>query len=205
MNNVLSELLNKLNRSGLLETISLSLSFLCHRIHSKILLAHLSVRGYAIHRSVIIGTNAIFFQSYKNSIRIQSGTSIGSGVRLKAGFSGKILIGKNVLIEDYTSIYAHKTLSIGDNTMISTHCFITDFNHKYPHSEYKHLLLSEEGYTSNKTTIGNNVWIGANCCILDGVTIGDDAVIGAGSVVTKSIPARHIAVGNPARIIKIIK
>ena len=204
MNNVVA-FLNKCNRSGLIETINFASSFLCRRIYSRVSVAYLSVRGYNIHQSVMIGVNTLFFQSYNNSIRIQSGTSIGDGVRIKAGFFGKILIGKNVLIEDYTSIYAHKTLSIGDNTMISTHCFITDFNHKYPHSEYKHLLLSEEGYTSNKTTIGNNVWIGANCCILDGVTIGNDAVVGAGSVVTKSIPAKHIAVGNPARIIKIIK
>ena len=48
--------------------------------------------------------------------------------------------------------------------------------------------------------IGKNVWIGENCTILPGVTIGDNAVIGAGSVVTKDIPNDSIAIGNPARI-----
>ena len=51
-------------------------------------------------------------------------------------------------------------------------------------------------------TIGNNVWIGAQCCILPGVTIGDNTVIGAGSVVTRSIPANVVAYGNPCRVIR---
>ena len=55
-----------------------------------------------------------------------------------------------------------------------------------------------------KIKIGNNVWIGDKACILGGVTIGDGAVIGANSVVTHSIPAHSIAVGSPARVIKIL-
>jgi len=50
--------------------------------------------------------------------------------------------------------------------------------------------------------IGSDVWIGANCTILGGVQIGDGAVVGAGSIVNKDIPAYAIAVGNPARVIK---
>ena len=50
--------------------------------------------------------------------------------------------------------------------------------------------------------IGNNVWIGANAVILPGVTIGDNTVIGAGSVVTKDIPANVVAVGNPCRVLR---
>lgn len=50
--------------------------------------------------------------------------------------------------------------------------------------------------------IGNNVWIGGNVCVLPGVTIGDNVVIGAGSVVTKDIPANCLVAGNPGKIIK---
>lgn len=53
--------------------------------------------------------------------------------------------------------------------------------------------------------IDNNVWIGGGCIILPGVTIGDNTTIGAGSVVTKSIPANVLAVGNPCRILKQIE
>jgi acetyltransferase-like isoleucine patch superfamily enzyme len=55
---------------------------------------------------------------------------------------------------------------------------------------------------SKPTKIGDRVWIGANVTILKGVTIGNDAVVGAGSVVTKDVPERAIAVGNPAKVIK---
>lgn len=51
-------------------------------------------------------------------------------------------------------------------------------------------------------TIGHNVWIGGNVCVLPGVTIGDNSVIGAGSVVVGDIPARSVAVGNPCRVVK---
>ena len=53
-------------------------------------------------------------------------------------------------------------------------------------------------------SIGNNVWIGANCIVMPGVTIGDNSVIGAGSVVTRDIPANSLAAGNPCRVIRLI-
>ena len=76
------------------------------------------------------------------------------------------------------------------------------------------LLLALSDYTKRKipdaveygkaVTIGKNVWIGGNCCILPGITIKDNAVIGAGSVVTKDVPANVVVAGNPAKIIKTI-
>ena len=64
--------------------------------------------------------------------------------------------------------------------------------------------ISKQKWDTEKAgiTIGDDVWIGANCVILPGVHIHNGAVIGAGSVVTKDIPANAIAVGNPAKIIK---
>ena len=59
--------------------------------------------------------------------------------------------------------------------------------------------------TPEPVKIGKNVWIGANCTILPGVTIGDNSVIGAGSVVVKSIAANVVAVGNPAQVVKHLK
>lgn len=65
-------------------------------------------------------------------------------------------------------------------------------------------LINEQGWSENKNyiNIGNDVWIGANCVILPGVTINDGAVVGAGSIVTKDVPKNAIVMGNPARIFK---
>lgn len=63
-------------------------------------------------------------------------------------------------------------------------------------------LIKEQGVETKGIIIESDVWIGANCCVLDGVTIGRGSVIGAGSIVTKSIPPMSVAVGNPCRVIK---
>ncbi len=80
---------------------------------------------------------------------------------------------------------------IGPNVSIYTACHSTDPVERNTRNEW-----------AKPVTIGDNVWIGGSVTILPGVTIGDNCTIGAGSVVTKDIPANSIAVGNPARVIK---
>lgn len=160
------------------------------------------LRGYAIDYSVEIGKSALLFQSHKCAIKIDRNAVIGSGTRIKAGFKGRIWIGENVLVDDYSFISSHNSIEIGSGTMVSASSYIVDFNHKYPLSEFRDLAESEKGYISKSIKIGNNVWIGTHVVILPGVIIGDGSVIGAGSIVTKSVPSFCIAVGNPAKVIK---
>ncbi|MGH7245867.1 MAG: acyltransferase [Candidatus Levyibacteriota bacterium] len=152
-----------------------------------------------------INRNVYLFQSKKNAISIDDKTQIGYGVRIKAGFDGEIKIGKNVLIDDYSYVSAQQRITIEDETMIASHAYIVDFNHIFPLSKSKKNIGKKNGYTSKPIKIGKYVWIGTHAIILPGVTIGDNAVIGAGTVVTKSVPANCIVVGNPAKIIRKIK
>lgn len=198
MNNVLE----KIKRSGLIETFYLIISYFFHRIITLVEIFVLRIRGYRIDYSVSIGKKVYLFSSAKNSIIIGKNSKLGDNVRLEAGFDGKIITGNNTLINHGSIIFIHKTLNIGDNSMISPNVFITDFNHKFPHDRYKNLLKSEKGYESKSVEIGANVWIGANSVILPGVEIGDNVVIGAGSVVTKNVPPNSLVVGNPGKIIK---
>ena len=109
-----------------------------------------------------------------------------------------IKIGKNVFINACCRFQDQGGIEIGDGSLIGHNTTIATLNHDFN-------PLKRQNLTPSPVKIGKNVWIGSDCTILPGVEIGDGAIIGAGSVVTKSIPAYTIAVGNPARVIKEIE
>jgi len=101
----------------------------------------------------------------------------------------KLTIGKSL------SLYHGQALVVNKGTVIGANCVLrnsTTIGHK----------KLADGTFSACPQIGNNVDIGANVCIIGGITIGDNVIIGAGSVVTKDIPANSVAVGNPARVLE---
>lgn len=89
-------------------------------------------------------------------------------------------------------------VEIGDDVRIATHTVIVAATHRFQALD---VPIREQGVEGRKIVIEDDVWIGANVCILGGVTVGSGAVIGAGSVVTRSVPRGAIAAGNPARVI----
>lgn len=91
-------------------------------------------------------------------------------------------------------------ITIGQGTLIGSNVLITD--HSHGEKEYELSPSYRPLYSKGPVEIGKNVWIGENVCILPDVTIGDNCIIGAGSIVTRSIPENSIAVGNPARVVK---
>jgi len=186
-------------KKGILETIVYGSKFLSDRFVSRVKIFFLKMRGYNIDPSVLLRGNNFFFQSTKHAVNISKNTVIGKQTRISGGGKGKIYIQENVLIDDCTFIMAHEKIEIGKNTKIAAFCFITDFNHKF-NDQTK--ILAEQGYETKSTIIGDNVWIGTHSIVLSGVTIGERAVIGAGSVVTKDVPPYSVAVGNPAQVIK---
>ena len=109
-----------------------------------------------------------------------------------------ITIGKNVFINACCRFQDQGGIEIGDGSLIGHNTTIATLNHDFNPQKRANI-------TPKKVKIGKNVWIGSDSTILPGVHIGDGAIIGAGSVVTKDIPARTIAVGNPARVIKQIE
>lgn len=90
-------------------------------------------------------------------------------------------------------------VSIGEGSACSQNCFISGQSHHYEDIS-KHFL--RQGFQSEQVVIGKNVWIGANSVILPGIKIGDNSVIGAGSIIVEDVPAYSVVAGNPARIIK---
>ncbi|GAA0790262.1 MULTISPECIES: acyltransferase [Pseudomonadati] len=111
---------------------------------------------------------------------------------------GPITLGNEVAINHGCSLDGGRAgISIGDQTRIANNVTIYAFNHGMsPDSP-----IYEQPVTSKGIVIGKDVWIGAQAGIVDGVSIGDHAVIGMGCIVTKDIPAYSIVAGNPAKVI----
>ena len=106
-----------------------------------------------------------------------------------------IKIGKNVFINSCCRFQDQGGIEIGDGSLIGHNTTIATLNHDFNPAKRQNL-------TPNAVKIGKNVWIGSDCTILPGVEIGDGAIVGAGSVVTKSVPENTIVAGNPAKVIR---
>lgn len=123
---------------------------------------------------------------------------LGKDVYLGAWERGRLTVGDHTYIGRFGIVLAYCSVTIGSDCLIAPSCHITDVNHGIEPGE----LIRKQPCASRPVVIGNDVWIGAGCSILPGVTIGDGAVIGARAVVSKNIPPYAIAVGVPAKVIK---
>ncbi|MGG3625220.1 acyltransferase [Bacillus gobiensis] len=143
-----------------------------------------------------IGDNVTIISSFlSNLVGLYQRTIIVTRVP-----DAEIYIGNNVGISGAT-IYARKRITIGDNTMIGGNTKIID-NDFHPVDPEVRRKTPNENMGIRSIEIGENVFIGCNCLILKGTKIGDNAVIGAGSVVSGEIPANCVAAGNPAKVVR---
>ena len=116
---------------------------------------------------------------------------------LHANFGGKhVHFGKNVYANYNLTMVDDSHIYVGDNTMIGPNVTIATAGHPIDPA-----LRDVQAQFNMEVHIGRNVWIGGGCVLLPGVSIGDNTVIGAGSIVTKDIPANVVAYGNPCRVI----
>lgn len=123
------------------------------------------------------------------------GSNVDIGRKIK--FSSRITLGNNSGIGD--NAYFIGEVSIGSNVMIAKDCAFIASGHNYDDIQ---ININRQGTFDSKIVIGDNVWIGYRSIILPGVTIGNGAIIGAGSVVTKDVKANTVVAGSPARLIK---
>lgn len=130
-----------------------------------------------------------------------------------------LTIGRGAVVSSFTKIKANGTMNIGENVSIGTNCFISSDaggvnigaycmigsnaciignNYQYDKLDVPTCLQKK---TSKGINIGDNVWVGSGCMILDGATIGNGAIITPNSVVSGKIPDNAIVQGNPAKVI----
>ena len=119
-----------------------------------------------------------------------------SYIAAHAYVTGHITLGSDTTINPFSAVRGRVT--IGDGVRIGAHTSLLAFNHGTAPGE----PIFRQRHTALGITVGDDVWIGSNVTVLDGVTIGPHTIIGAGAVVTKDVPANTIAAGNPARVLR---
>ena len=181
-------------------TTSMSIFF---RIYNKVMYLPMKIFYLAYAESLISikglshFEGLIYAKGTKNII-INKGCRISKGLELETNENGIIEIGQNVRINRFATIVSYSSISIGSNTLIGEFVSIRDANHGIKKGQN----VRDQNHESQPISIGEDVWIGRGSVILPGVNIGKGCIIGANSVVTKSIPNFQIAVGSPAKILR---
>ena len=145
---------------------------------------------------------------------------LGRGLELEVGRKGQIEFGRFVWIGDDTKIRCHEgRVEIGAKTVIGQECTISayqrvrigeqcviadrsmfiDFDHGVVEVERP---IRQQGIYKRDVVVGSNVWIGYGACILRGVNVGDNSIVGTNAVVTKDVPANAVVGGVPARVLR---
>ncbi|MFE6619082.1 acyltransferase [Streptomyces sp. NPDC057740] len=119
-----------------------------------------------------------------------------SYIAAHAYVTGELTTGTDCTLNPFTTVRG--TVTLGDGVRIGAHTSILGFNHTMAPDR----PVFQQPLTSRGIKVGDDVWIGSNVVVVDGVTIGDHCVVGAGAVVTRDLPAWTVAAGNPARPIR---
>lgn len=148
-----------------------------------------------------VGKNCSLGKNVKISPQLEIILKDNVAIRDNVTFSGKglLLINSNSIINENCMLSCYKKIHIGKNVMIAANSQILDVTHNYKRAD---IPISLQGYTTREVLIEDNVWVGAQSIILMGVIIKSGSIIGANSLVTKSVPQNQIYAGSPAKLIK---
>jgi acetyltransferase-like isoleucine patch superfamily enzyme len=176
-------------------------------------LARLSIKGYVsptarvhgerveLRDHIFIGDRVIISDvDDSGSVVVGTRSSLHQDCIVELGQGGNIVIGSHTHIQPRCQFSVYKgTIRIGDRVQIAPHCGFYPYDHGFLPGKS---VADQDLKTRGGIEIADDVWIGFGVIVLDGVHIGEGAVIGAGSVVKSDIPSGAIAVGSPARVVK---
>jgi acetyltransferase-like isoleucine patch superfamily enzyme len=132
------------------------------------------------------------------TLRVGRWAWIGHGCKLRV-HEGQVSIGAKTVIGQECTISAFQSVSIGRECIIADRVMMIDFDHGVTEVERP---IRQQGIYKRDVRVGHNVWIGYGACLLRGVSVGENSIIGTSSVVTKSFPANAVLAGAPARVIR---
>lgn len=145
-----------------------------------------------------IGPKVTFEIGREARVELGRWSWLGKGTKIRC-HEGVVSIGAKTVLGQECTLSAYQHISIGRECVVADRVMLIDFDHGMVEVERPIRL---QGIYKRDTKVGNNVWIGYGACILRGVTVGDNCVIGTNSVVTKDVPDNAVVGGVPARIIR---
>lgn len=151
-----------------------------------------------IHQSFRVGKNNYWDISSSAKLFIDENVMINESNYITLKKSAELKIGRATYITRAT-ISCIERVEIGDNCILGEGLKIFDHNHNYTAQPF---VVSKTEFNTAPVKIGNNVWTGANCIILKGVTIGNNVILGAGCIIYKDVPDNSIIINKQEQIIK---
>ena len=147
-----------------------------------------------VSRNAILRANT----QHKPGIEIGDETLVLESVLINCN-EGHVKVGSHAWLGPFCLIYGNGGVDIGNNVLIATHSSINTVSH---HAGRTDVAINDQGIYTDPVVIEDDVWLGLNVTVLQGVRIGKGSIIGAGAVVNKDIPPYSIAVGTPAKVIR---
>ena len=123
---------------------------------------------------------------------------IGDGTKIRC-HEGRVEIGAKTVMGQECTVSAYQRVRIGEQCVIADRAMFIDFDHGVVEVDRP---IRQQGIYKRDVEVGSNVWIGYGACILRGVRVGDNSIVGTNSVVTRDVPANAVVAGIPARIIR---
>jgi acetyltransferase-like isoleucine patch superfamily enzyme len=163
--------------------------------------ARINCDGIVFGKHIFIGDRLVIHDSDGDAVvSVGDKCSIHQDCVIELGQAGRLTIGDNTHIQPRCQFSAYKGyIKIGSGVQIAPNCAFYPYDHGYLPER---AIVDQPLQTKGGIEIDNDVWIGYGVIVLDGVHVGEGAVIGAGSVVKSSIPSNAIAVGVPAKVVK---
>ncbi len=134
----------------------------------------------------------------RGTVRFGRFVWIGDGTKIRC-HEGEVEIGAKTVIGQECTISAYRLVRIGEQCVIADRAMFIDFDHGVVEVERPIRL---QGIYMRDVAVGSNVWVGYGACVLRGVNVGDNAILGTSTVVTRDIPANAVVAGIPARILR---
>jgi acetyltransferase-like isoleucine patch superfamily enzyme len=179
-------------------------------------LAHITTNSYVspsatifhndlvLEGNVFIGERVVIWQGQNGgTVKIGKRTHLHRGIIIETGAGGSLTIGSNSHIQPRCQFSAYKgSIRIGSDVQIAPFCAFYPYNHQF---KINQAIMDQGLFTKGGIIIEDDALIGVGATVLDGVRIGKSAVVGAGAVVSADIPDDSVAVGVPARVVKMRK